>query len=72
MIKFTIDEDLLSSIDAMAKGLGTSRSALISDALEETLRYYRLRIMESQQIGGYEINTLPTHKLSETKHDAEK
>ncbi|MCB0149919.1 MAG: ribbon-helix-helix protein, CopG family, partial [Caldilineaceae bacterium] len=42
-IQMTIDEELLVSVDALVQELGTSRSALIREALEEALRRHRIR-----------------------------
>ncbi|HRW46255.1 MAG TPA: ribbon-helix-helix domain-containing protein [Caldilinea sp.] len=55
-IQMTIDEELLVSVDALVQELGTSRSALIREALEEALRRHRIRVMEERQIRGYELH----------------
>ncbi len=55
-IQMTIDEDLLSSVDGLVQALGTSRSALIRESLEETLRRHRIKAMEAQQLRGYELH----------------
>ena len=37
-VSFSIQEDLLNSLDALAGEVGTTRSALITDAIRELLR----------------------------------
>jgi metal-responsive CopG/Arc/MetJ family transcriptional regulator len=54
-IQMTIDEELLSSVDALVQELGTSRSALIRESLAEMLRRHRIREMEARHIRGYEL-----------------
>lgn len=48
-----IDDELLSEVDAIAAGLGVSRSALIRDALSHHLAAMRISQLEKQQAQGY-------------------
>lgn len=52
-IQMTIDDDLLSQVDAAVDELGTSRSAFIREALSAALRMVKLRQMERKHAAGY-------------------
>lgn len=57
-IQMTIDEELLNSVDALVQQLGTSRSALIRESLEEMLRRHRIEAMEARHRRGYELHPI--------------
>jgi metal-responsive CopG/Arc/MetJ family transcriptional regulator len=49
----TLDEDLVTAVDRVAKRLGTTRSAFTRDALRVALREVRALDMEKRQREGY-------------------
>ncbi len=52
-IQMTIDEQLLSEVDTAVRGLGTSRSAFLRDALQQAIKRIQIAAMERQHIEGY-------------------
>ncbi len=52
-IQMTIDEPLPDRVDDAARQMGTTRSALIRDALDLRLHQLRLRKLEEQHAAGY-------------------
>lgn len=49
----TLDEELVAEVDALAKKLGTTRSALTRDALRAALARQRELLMERKHAEGY-------------------
>lgn len=58
-IQMTLDDDLVKSVDHVAKQLKTSRSAFTRKALREALANYNLEQLERRHREGYERK--PTH-----------
>ena len=53
-IQMTLDDELVESVDALAKELKTSRSAFAREALRGALRQYQAKKLESRHRRGYE------------------
>jgi metal-responsive CopG/Arc/MetJ family transcriptional regulator len=60
-IQMTIDEALLQKVDQAVGELNTTRSALIREALERTLRHYQILKLEQQDVEGYQRT--PAHPV---------
>ena len=52
-VQMTLDENLISSVDKMAKRLGTTRSAFTRQALKAALREIRMAELERKHREGY-------------------
>lgn len=52
-IQMTIDEQLLKAVDRLTRARGTTRSALIRDALQAEIRRERVREQERRHVEGY-------------------
>jgi predicted transcriptional regulator len=52
-VQMTLDEDLISSVDKIAKRLGTNRSAFTRQALKAALREVRMNGLEKKHREGY-------------------
>ena len=52
-VQMTLDENLIASVDKVAKRLGTSRSAFTRQALKTALREVRMNELEQKHREGY-------------------
>ena len=52
-VQMTLDENLISSVDKMAKRLGTTRSGFTRQALKTALREIRMNELERKHREGY-------------------
>lgn len=52
-VQMTLDENLISSVDKMAKRLGTTRSGFTRQALKAALREIRMSELERRHREGY-------------------
>ena len=55
-IQMTLDDDLVESVDRVAKSLKTSRSAFTREALRAALEQHRAGLLEEQHRRGYELH----------------
>ncbi len=53
-VQMTLDENLVASVDKVAKRLGTTRSAFTRQALKTALREVRINELERKHREGYE------------------
>ena len=53
-IQMTLDDELVETVDALAKELKTTRSAFAREALREALQKYQDKRLESKHRRGYE------------------
>jgi metal-responsive CopG/Arc/MetJ family transcriptional regulator len=53
-VQMTLDENLIASVDKVAKRLGTTRSAFTRQALKTALREVRMNELERKHREGYE------------------
>jgi metal-responsive CopG/Arc/MetJ family transcriptional regulator len=53
-VQMTLDENLITSVDKVAKRLGTTRSAFTRQALKTALREIRMNELERKHREGYE------------------
>jgi metal-responsive CopG/Arc/MetJ family transcriptional regulator len=54
-IQMTLDDDLVESVDKIARDLGTTRSAFTRDALREALERRRIAQLEQKHRRGYRL-----------------
>ena len=52
-VQMTLDENLIASVDKVAKRLGTTRSAFTRQALKTALREVRMNELERKHREGY-------------------
>ena len=52
-VQMTLDEDLVASVDRVARKQGKSRSAFTREALREALARVRARALEERHRAGY-------------------
>ena len=52
-VQMTLDENLIASVDKLAKRLGTTRSAFTRQALKTALREVRMNELERKHREGY-------------------
>ncbi len=52
-VQMTLDEDLIASVDKVAKRLGTTRSAFTRQALKTALKEVRMNELERRHREGY-------------------
>ncbi len=52
-VQMTLDEDLIASVDKVAKRLGTTRSAFTRQALKRALNEVRINELERKHREGY-------------------
>jgi metal-responsive CopG/Arc/MetJ family transcriptional regulator len=52
-VQMTLDENLIASVDKVAKHLGTTRSAFTRQALKTALRAVRINELERKHREGY-------------------
>lgn len=53
-VQMTLDEELLHSVDQMARELKTTRSAFARFALQKAIDHYQVRRQEEKHRKGYE------------------
>jgi metal-responsive CopG/Arc/MetJ family transcriptional regulator len=53
-VRITLDDDLVASVDRVARKLGKSRSAFTREVLREALARVRARALEEKHRAGYE------------------
>ena len=64
-VQMTLDEDLVSEVDAAIKTLGTTRSAFTREALRLALARLRERELERRHREGYERTPVVPDELSD-------
>lgn len=52
-VQMTLDENLIKSVDKIAKTIGTTRSAFARDALRMALKRYNIKELEAKHRKGY-------------------
>jgi len=67
-VQMTLDEDLVVTVDKVAKRLGTTRSAFTRQALKTALREVRMNELERKHREGYRHKPV---KLGEFDWEAE-
>jgi predicted transcriptional regulator len=63
-VQMTLDEDLVQSVDRVAKRMNTTRSAFTRDALREALKKVRMERLERQHRKGYKRNPIREAEFS--------
>ncbi|HEY3204322.1 MAG TPA: ribbon-helix-helix protein, CopG family [Thermoanaerobaculia bacterium] len=63
-VQMTLDEDLVASVDRVARKLGQSRSAFTREALREALARVRIRALEEKHRAGYKAKPVRRGELS--------
>ncbi len=58
-VQMTMEEELVDSVDKIAKILNTSRSAFTRRALRDAIKRYQIECLEEKHRKGYEQN--PVH-----------
>jgi len=58
-VQMTLDEDLVKTVDHMAKALKTTRSAFTRDALRQAIGRMRIRKQEGKHRLGYGLHPVP-------------
>ena len=53
-IQMTMDNELVERVDARAKGLGTTRSAIARDAVRDAHKRLDEKELEERHVAGYE------------------
>ncbi|HEX9736377.1 MAG TPA: ribbon-helix-helix protein, CopG family [Thermoanaerobaculia bacterium] len=64
-VQMTLDEDLVTEVDAAASRLGTSRSAFTRDALRLALAELRERELENRHRDGYRRHPVQPGEVSD-------
>lgn len=64
-VRVALDESLVQELDRVTQALGTTRSAVIEDALREALGRLRGRELERQYRAGYEKTPVRPAELSD-------
>ena len=68
-VQMTLDEDLVASVDRVARKLGKSRSAFTREALRDALARVRARTLEEKHRTGYA--TKPVRRGEFSRWEAE-
>lgn len=63
-IQMTLDEDLVKTVDRVAKQLHTSRSAFTRKALREAIARYKIEQLELKHRQGYERRPIDSGEFS--------
>ena len=63
-IQMTLDDDLVESVDNMAKELKTTRSAFARKALGEAVESFKLKMKEEKHRKGYELYPIEKDEFS--------
>ena len=63
-IQMTLDDDLVSMVDSIAKELNTSRSAFTRYALREAIKHYNNDRLESKHRQGYATHPVNKEEFS--------
>jgi metal-responsive CopG/Arc/MetJ family transcriptional regulator len=63
-IQMTLDDDLVMSVDNLAKKLHISRSAFTRDALRDAIKKNQQREMETKHRKGYEKHPVKAEEFS--------
>ena len=64
-VQMTLDENLLSSVDKVAKRLGTTRSAFTRQALKTALREVQINELEQKHRQGYKRKPIKRGEFSD-------
>jgi metal-responsive CopG/Arc/MetJ family transcriptional regulator len=64
-VQMTLDEDLLSTVDKVAKKLGTTRSSFTREALRAAVRRTRVQEMERKHREGYRRKPVRVREFSD-------
>ncbi|MBW1773259.1 MAG: ribbon-helix-helix protein, CopG family [Deltaproteobacteria bacterium] len=68
-IQMTLDENLVESVDKLAKELKTTRSAFTRDALSEAVDRIRAKRLEEEHRKGYERRPVGNDEFSEWEEE---
>ena len=63
-VQMTLDENLIKSVDKIAKTIGTNRSAFTRDALRQALKNYRIKLLEEKHRRGYQSSPVKPGEFS--------
>ncbi len=63
-VQMTLDDDLVKSVDKIAKELKTTRSAFTRAALREAIRRFNLKRLEKKHRRGYELHPVDQAEFS--------
>jgi metal-responsive CopG/Arc/MetJ family transcriptional regulator len=63
-IQMTLDDDLVKSVDKIAKELKTTRSAFTRVALREAIIKFNLKQLEKKHRRGYELHPVNKEEFS--------
>ncbi|HCE43356.1 MAG TPA: CopG family transcriptional regulator [Lentisphaeria bacterium] len=55
-IQMTLDDDLVKTVDRVAKEKKTTRSAFTRDALRMALKHFKVKRLEERHRSGYAVN----------------
>jgi CopG family transcriptional regulator / antitoxin EndoAI len=64
-VQMTLDENLIASVDKVAKRLGTTRSAFTRQALKTALREVRMNELERKHREGYKRKPVKQGELGD-------
>ncbi len=64
-VQMTLDEELITEVDKIVRGLGTTRSAFTRDALRTALYKIRLQEMEQKHQEGYKRKPVTSDEFSD-------
>jgi metal-responsive CopG/Arc/MetJ family transcriptional regulator len=64
-VQMTLDENLIASVDKLAKRLGTTRSAFTRQALKTALREVRMNELERKHREGYKRKPIKRGEFSD-------
>jgi len=70
-VQMTLDENLIKSVDKIAKTIGTTRSAFTRDALRQALKNYRIKFLEEKHRRGYQNSPVKTGEFSVWENEQE-
>ena len=63
-VQMTLDDDLVKSVDEIAKELNTTRSAFTRSALRQAIHRFRLSRLEEKHRRGYESHPVQKREFS--------
>ena len=63
-LQMTLDDDLVKSVDRIAKELKTTRSAFTRTALREAISKFNLKRLEKKHRRGYEMHPVKRTEFS--------
>jgi metal-responsive CopG/Arc/MetJ family transcriptional regulator len=70
-VQMTLDEDLVSAVDAVVKNLKTTRSAFARKALKDAVRQVNIAMLEKKHKKGYENYPVGKTEFSDWESEQE-